>query len=472
MADPVPLIIGSESVITSELFNVSNPATEQAAHQSSNANAGNAHAAVQAAAKAFESWKETTPQQRRAVFLKAAEILDRRSRELRDYMVQETAADDNWVQFNLETSKEYLIDCGGRIAACEGKIPALQNPSRGGFVLKEPYGVVLAMAPWNAPYVLGFRAVLWPLAAGNTVILKGSELSPRTLWAVCSVLKEAGLPDGVLNYLTCETNNAPQVTEAIIARDEVKKINFTGSTRVGRIVAQLAASHLKPVLLELGGKSPAIVCYDANLDVAAKECALGAFLHAGQICMSTERIIVHSSIYDEFVAKLRAWVDILFPGTDNALVLIAALGADKNQALVRDALDKGASLAFGQLDAAELTRTRLRPLIVESVTPTMDIYGTESFGPTTSLIRFREENEAIIIANDTKHGLSSAVFSQDLRRALQIAKRIETGAVHINSMTVGDDVSLPHGGAKDSGFGRFGGSLDEWVRTKNVTYDV
>lgn len=148
MLDPVPLIIGSKSIVTSELFEVSNPATEQVAHHSSNANASHARAAVEAAAEAFESCKETTPQQRRAVFLRAAEILDKRYQELTEYMVQETAADGGWVKFNLETSKEYLLDCGGRIATCEGKIPALQNPSRGGFVLKEPYGVVLAMAPW------------------------------------------------------------------------------------------------------------------------------------------------------------------------------------------------------------------------------------------------------------------------------------------------------------------------------------
>ncbi|KAF4334742.1 aldehyde dehydrogenase [Fusarium beomiforme] len=469
---PVPLVIGKDSIITKTLFDVFNPALEQVSRQSSDADSTHARAAVASASKALETWRETSAQKRRAILFKAAEVIDRRYEELKQYMRQETGADDGWIDFNLATSKECLLDCGGRIITSEGKVTPLQNPSRAGLVVKEPYGVVFAMAPWNAPYILGFRAVLWPIAAGNTVVLKGSELSPCTLWAVCSVLQEAGLPDGVLNYLTCQPGNAPEVTETIIASKEVRKINFTGSTRVGSIVAQLAALHLKPVLLELGGKSPAIVCHDADLDIAGKECVLGAFLNSGQICMSTERILVHSSIYDEFIEKLRAWVSILFPDANDAPVLIAASGAAKNRALVQDALEKGASLVCGNLDATESTETRLRPLIIGNVAPTMEIYSTESFGPTVSLIKFEEEDEAVKIANDTEYGLSSAVFSRDLRRALKVAGKIESGAVHINHMTVGDDVSLPHGGAKASGFGRFGGGLDEWVRTKNITYDL
>lgn len=324
----------------------------------------------------------------------------------------------------------------------------------------------------NAPYALGFRAAVWAIAAGNTVVLKGSENSPRTLWIIASILQEAGLPNGVINFLTSSPANAPDVTKLLIESPQVKKINFTGSSNVGRIVAQLAGKSLKPVLLELGGKAPAIVCEDADLDVAAKECVLGAFMYSGQICMSTERILAHKSIRPALEEKLKQWVELVFSSQADAPKLIAAGAVARNKDLVRDAVGKGASLVCGNVDVEESTKTRLRPIIVSQVKPDMEIYSRESFGPTVSVIEFETEEEAIRVANDTEYGLSSAIFSTDLRKALRLAKRIETGAVHINKMSVHDEAALPHGGAKSSGFGRFNTSLDEWLRTKNITYDI
>lgn len=324
----------------------------------------------------------------------------------------------------------------------------------------------------NAPYALGFRAVAWAIAAGNTVVFKGSELSPRTLWAVSSVLQEAGLPKGVLNYITCTPANAPAVTKSLIENPIVKKINFTGSTQVGRIVGQLAGANLKPVLLELGGKAPAVVLEDADLDVAAQQCVLGAFMYSGQICMSTERIIVHKSVRQSLEQKLGEWVEKIFPSQGDAPMLIQAQAVTKNKALVKDAVAKGATLVHGDTEAPGTNATRLRPIIIGGVTPEMDIYKTESFGPTVSVIEFEKEEDALRIANDTEYGLASAIFSKDLRRALRLAKKIETGAVHINRMSVHDEAVLPHGGAKSSGFGRFNTGMEEWVRTKNITYDL
>lgn len=312
----------------------------------------------------------------------------------------------------------------------------------------------------------------WAIAAGNTVVLKGSELSPRSLWAVQSVFKEAGLPDGVLNYITSSPGNAAAVTRAIIEHPYVKKINFTGSTNVGRIVGRLAGENLKPVLLELGGKAPAIVCEDADLEVAATQCTLGSFLNAGQICMSTERILVHESVAAAFEEKLSAAVDKIFSPRGDAPVVVVSAAVGKNKQLMSDAASKGARVVYGNVEATEATKTHMRPIIVSGVTPDMDIYKQESFGPTVSIITYTDEEDALRIANDTEYGLSSAVFSKDLRRAMRLARRIETGAVHINRMTVQDEAALPHGGAKASGFGRFNGVIDEWLRTKNITYDL
>lgn len=322
---------------------------------------------------------------------------------------------------------------------------------------------------------------MWAIAAGNTVVLKGSELSPQTLRLVCGVLWEAGLPPGVLNFITCAPAQAAAVTEAVIAHRHVRKVNFTGSTGVGRIVARLAAAHLKPVLLELGGKAPAIVLADADLPLAARHCALGAFLHAGQICMSTERILVHESVRDAFAQHLVAAAEALYGdgrkvGAE-APVLVTAAAVVRNRALVADAVAKGAAVLYGDAaaavedGAAAAAATRMRPVVVADVRPDMDVYRTESFGPTVSLISFAAEAEAVAVANDTEYGLVAAVFSRDLRRALAVARQLETGAVHINSMTPHDEPTLPHGGTKDSGYGRFGGGFDEWTWTKTITFD-
>lgn len=311
-----------------------------------------------------------------------------------------------------------------------------------------------------------------PIACGNTVVFKGSELSPRCLFAVVSVLHEAGVPPGVLNYISCSAANAPAVTGGIIASPSVRKINFTGSTAVGRIIAKMAGEHLKPLLLELGGKAPAIICDDADLDLAAQQCVLGSFLNAGQICMSTERILVQKNIREAFEAKITEAAASIFPTNLKSSILITEHAARRSKALVQDATSKGAKLVYGNIDEVQDVSTALRPAIVADVRPDMDMYLAESFGPTVSMIEFNTDEEALRLANEGEYGLSSAVFSRDLRRALRIAKRIETGAVHINRMTVQDESGLPHGGAKSSGFGRFNAGFDEWTRLKNITYDL
>ncbi|TLS24350.1 hypothetical protein PpBr36_08499 [Pyricularia pennisetigena] len=471
----VPLLIGGKEKITSDTFPVVSPATGETVHQCSNANVADAEEAVETAAAALNDWKRKTPAERRDIFLKAADILANRKEELASYMETETAASKHWANFNLDNTRDMLIDVAGRIsAAMTGAIPATRDINVSALVVKEPYGVVLAMAPWNAPYILGMRAVLFPLAVGNTVVFKGSELSPRTMWGICSVLAEAGVPEGALSLVFCSRETAASVTETLIAHKHMKKVNFTGSTSVGRIIGRLAGQHLKPVLLELGGKAPAIVWEDADLDNAAAQCALGAYLASGQICMSTERIIVHEAVAKQFQGKFAACVNKFFPSDADAPVLVQAQGVARNHELLKDALSKGAEVVVGDADAKDDNAHCMRPVAIRGVTPDMDIYMTESFGPTVSLIEVNSEEEALRIANDTEYGLTSAVFTNDLRRALRLAHGIETGAVHINSMSVHDESGLPHGGAKASGFGRFNAAegLDEWVRTKNITYRI
>lgn len=472
-ATTVPLIIDGQDYAPEKTFEIKSPATGEVVYKSGGASVADAARAVDAAAEALKTWRKTTPQERQDILLKAAEIMSSRRQELTKYMVDEIGSAPGWADFNINNSIGMLKDVAGRIPTLAGSFPATANPSRSAIVLREPYGVVLSVVPWSAPFILGTRAVAFPIAAGNTVVFKASESSPRSLWAIVDILREAGLPKGVLNMIVHEPSDAAAVTSSLIANPRVKKINFTGSTNVGRTIAKQAGEHLKPVVLELGGKAPAIVWEDANLDLAAQHCALGSFIHSGQVCMCTERILVHKAIKDTFREKFTAAVAAMFPADGEAPVLISSAAAQRNKQLIANATERGATILHGDAKAQESSDTRLRPIVVDNVTTDMDIYKIESFGPTVSVMDIESEEEAIRIANDTEYGLASAVFTQDLRRGLRFAEEIETGAVHINSMSVHDESALPHGGAKSSGYGRFNASsgLDEWTRTKNVTFD-
>ncbi|KAI0434977.1 Aldehyde/histidinol dehydrogenase [Xylaria sp. FL1042] len=465
----VPFIIDGEERIANDTLEVRSPSTGDVVHLCGVATVADADAAVHAAAAAATTWRDTPTGSRRDILLKAADLMDKKRSELGQHLVDEIGQPQGWADFNLNVTIDMIKDAAGRVGTLGGFVPKPSDPNTGAMVWREPYGVVLAIAPWNAPYILGTRSVLYPLAAGCTVVLKGSEMAPAVMHAITSVFHEAGLPKGVLNYISTSPASAPALTEALIANPLVKKVNFTGSTPVGRIVGRLAGQHLKPIVLELGGKAPAIVWEDANLDLAAECCTLGAFLNSGQICMSTERIIVHKKVSEAFQGKLRDAVSRLWP---DALIHINPQAVEKNKRLVQDAASKGASILTGDIDTKESSNTRLRPVVIAHVTPDMDIYKQESFGTTVSLLEVDSEEEALRIANDTEYGLTSAIFTEDLRTGLRFAKNIETGAVHINNMSVHDESALPHGGAKASGFGRFNASagLDEYLRTKTVTW--
>lgn len=417
--------------------------------------------------------------------------MDSRHEILIKYAVEAIGATSPWIVFNLSLAAEFLRDVAGRITSIQGSIPQTSHEGTSAMVWKEPYGTILACAPWNAPYILGIRAILYPLAAGNTVILKCPESSPMCSRAIVEILHEAGLPEGVLNLIAHAPEDAPAVTKYLIKSPVIKKINFTGSTMVGKIIAEIAGRNLKPVLLELGGKASAIVCEDCDLELAAKECVMGAFLNSGQICMSTERVIVFEEVAEKFEDEFKKAAKAF--GGPEMPILVNAAAVAKNQRLLKDAVSKGAEIFYG--DEAGSEGTRMGNTAVKGVKKGMDLFHTESFGPTVSICVVKGEEEAIELANDTEYGLSAAVFTRDLGRALRIAKEIESGAVHINGMTVHDVPELPHGGKfscfyccesrveiiwmykdsdfdlgmKASGFGRFG-SLEEWVRSKTVTF--
>ncbi|TVY33616.1 Vanillin dehydrogenase [Lachnellula subtilissima] len=469
-----PSIINGREVRTTTTFDVQDPSTGNILWQSSTATVKEANEACDAAQAAFPTWSSLKAAQRRDILLQAAEIFEKRTDEFSTYMRSETGSLEDWADNGTVPSAwEMIRDVAGRIVTVTSVVPALRDENANAIIYKEPYGVVVGFAPWNAPYHLGVRAIIYALATGNTVVLKGSELSPRCMWSIVSVFQEAGLPaGGALNFLTCARSDAASTTKALIEHPAVKKVNFTGSTSVGKIIATLCGQNVKTCVLELGGKAGAIVLEDADIENAALQCATGAFLHSGQICMTTERIIIHESIAAAFSEAFAATVNQVFPPSKPAPVLVTSAAIAKNHRLISHAVKKGANILLGDLNAKEESATRMRPIVVTGVNNDMDLFHEESFGPSVSLITVGSEEEAIKVANDTKYGLSASVFTRSLERGLRVARSIQSGAVHINKMTVHDDPSLPHGGVKESGYGRFNGNigLEEWVQTKSVTW--
>ncbi len=436
----------------------SNPVTGTEVTTFAAAKGRDAIKAVESCAKAFPAWSKTGPNQRRDILLKAAGLLEERAESFVASMMGETGASMPWVRFNVRLAAGMLREAASLTTHIKGEIIAADKPGSYSCAFRRPVGVVLSIVPWNAPIILAVRAFGTALACGNTVVLKASENSPGTQYQLAQLMIDAGLPPGVMNFITHTREDAPEVVEAVIAHPAVHRVNFTGSTAVGRVVAAIGAKYLKPVLLELGGKAPLLVLEDADIDKAVRATAFGAYMHQGQICMSTERVVLDHKIADEFAAKMKKKVESLSAGDpmkSNAPLgaLISKEAAKRVDGLIDDAVSKGAeALVRGAVEGAIM-----QPALLDKVTPKMKIYYEESFGPVTCMVRVNGVEEAIQVANDTEYGLKAGIFSRDVKKALEIANRLEFGCCHINGPTVYDEAQMPLGGMKASGYGRFGG---------------
>jgi len=439
-------------------FDRIDPLSGEVATRAAAASVADARAAVDAAAAAFPGWAALGPGARRARLLAAVAVLEAHADDFARIMVAETGCTGHWGHFNVGLGANMLREAAASTTRIAGEVIPSDVPGNLAMAVRQPRGVCLGIAPWNAPVILGLRALAMPLACGNTVVLKASDLCPATHHLIGTCLVEAGLPEGVVNVVTVAPEDAPEVVEAIIAHRATKHVNFTGSTQVGRAIAQTAARHLKPVLLELGGKAPLVVLDDADLDEAAKGATFGAFAHQGQICMSTERVVVDQRVADAFVERFAARAGALSVGDprEGGCILGAVVherSAARLADLLRDAADKGAHIVTGGPAEGVL----MRPTVVDHVTADMRLYHEESFGPIAVIVRVEGDEQAIAAANDTEYGLSAAVFSRDLARGLAVARRIESGICHVNGPTVHDEPQMPFGGVKGSGYGRFGG---------------
>ncbi|BCH56158.1 aldehyde dehydrogenase [Agrobacterium vitis] len=468
-------IIGGKKVgaLSGKTFDRIDPFNGEVASRAPASGLDDVKAAIAAAQAAFPGWSRTGPGERRALLLKAADIMASKAADFTALMITETGATGPWAGFNTMLAAGVLREAASMTSQIQGEVIPSDKPGTLSMAVRQAAGVCLGIAPWNAPIILGTRAIAMAIACGNSVILKASEACPGVHVLIGQVLVEAGLPDGVINVITNAPEDAAQVVEALVSAPEVRRVNFTGSTKVGRIIGELCGRHLKPALLELGGKAPFLVLEDADIDAAVNAAVFGCYMNMGQICMSTERLIVHEKVADEFVAKLATRAASLPAGDPRGHVVLGSLvnpqAAVKMQEFIDDAVGKGATLAAG----GKVTGSVVEATLLDHVTSGMRSFDEESFGPVKPVIRVKDEEEAIRIANDSEYGLSSAIFSRDIQRALAIAARIEAGICHINGPTVADEAQMPFGGVKNSGYGRFGGkaAINEFTDLRWITIE-
>ena len=438
-----------------------------------NVPAGNpedARSAIDAAKAALPEWAATPPAAKRQIFLKAADVMESRQDELVQAMMEEVGGTIGISMFQMGFVPGLFRMAASAAYDVKGEIIPADHANSFFMAIRQPAGVVACFAPFNVPYILGSRSFTLPIAYGNTAVLKPSEDAPLTGGLLLAeIFEEAGLPPGVLNVVTSTRDAAEEIGDEMISNPAVRRISFTGSTEVGRVVAEKAGRSLKRAVLELGGKDPLIILGDADMDYAIDAAAWGAFLHQGEICMSTERIIVEESLAEEFIEKLKERADSIPTGdpTNPATAigpLINKRALEKVHSQVEEAVAGGANLVTG----GQYDDLVYHPTVVTDVKPDMRLFREQTFGPVAPIVVVSDAEEALAVANDSEYGLSAGILTGDFTKALDMALRLETGMVHIGDQTVNDEPQAPFGGVKGSGYGRFGGqaALDEFTELR------
>ncbi|KAH9944782.1 Aldehyde/histidinol dehydrogenase [Amylocystis lapponica] len=442
---------------TGSTFEVRNPYSGDVVGTAASASSNDCIDAVEAAVRAFPAWEKTPLHVRRDIFLRASALLttERYTEKLKAAMHDETAATDFWINFNIDMTITDLAHNAGLVTQLKGETFPSDVPGAQVVAQRRANGVIFAMAPWNAPVLLAVRAVAIPLLCGNTVVLKSTEVSPRTQAIVVELLHEAGIPAGVLNYISMAREDSPFRVPEIIAHPAVRKINFTGSARVGQIIAETAAKYLKPCILELGGKAPVIVLEDADVAHAARAIAFSALMHSGQICMSTERVVVQRGVADVLATALEEqFSKITAGGRGHSLSALFAHSSAANIVdMIAEAQEEGATVVVGDgmRDGAVV-----QPHIIRDVKPGMKLWERESFGPVVVLIEADTIDEAVDLANDSEYSLVAGLWTQNIHTALDVASRIHAGSTNINGPTVHVELQRSHGGLGGaSGYGHF-----------------
>lgn len=449
-------------------FDSINPFTSDVFAQVPEAGEVDAERALSAAFSARKSWAATAPAQRAEVLLKAAGILQERMQEFADVLIAEGGSTFGKSMFEIAQTIDLLQTAAADSKRIMGET-FHTDPTKLSMTIRRPRGTVVAISPWNFPLILSMYKVAYALATGNTVILKPASKTPVIGLMIGELFEKAGLPAGALNIIT---GPGSVLGNALIGDERCSFVTLTGETTTGRAVAQRAAAGLKEYTLELGGKNPLVVLSNADVEYAANAASFGVFMHQGQICMAVGRIVVEASVVDSFISSLVKKAESLTVG--NPSIPATAVGpliddeqVGKVDSLVKDAVGKGATLHCGGTFEGRL----YKPTVLSGITPEMEIYHEETFGPIASVITVKDTEAALQCANDTIYGLSAGVITQDVEKALFFAEGLEAGMVHVNNASIDAESCVPFGGCKGSGQGREGGrySIEEMTEVKWVT---
>jgi len=456
-----------------EVYNDLNPYTGGVFARVPSGKRADARRAIDAAVEAFPGWSHTLPAERQALFLKAADILEKKQNEIVAILAEETGCTFGFAMFQAGFTPGLLREAAAQAHQANGEIIPADLPGAFYMAIRQPVGVIAGIAPWNAPLILSLRSICLPIAYGNTSVLKPStESAVAGGTVIAEVFHEAGFPKGVFNLVTNGPGRSNEIGDEFIENPKVRRISLTGSSAVGRQLAEKAGRYLKRIALELGGQNPLIILGDADVDNAVNAAAFGGFLHQGQICMSTRRIIVEKPIAKEFTEKFVKKVSTYKVGNPKEPATIIGPLINQHQFNeVKKSVDVAVSDGAKILCGGKSEGLCYYPTVLTNVKPGTPFSCDETFGPVVSIIEVKDEVEAVAVANDTMYGLSAAVFTRDFAKGLAIAERIESGIVHINDQTVGDEPQVPFGGVKDSGWGRFGGhaALEEFTELRWIS---
>ena len=417
-----------------------------------------AQAAVEAAANAFPAWSQTTPAERARLFNKAAEIVKRRRAEIAEILAVETGSTISFATFQQDLVAATIEQAAGWMYQPKGEVLETNQPGLHSISVRRPLGVVASFTPWNGANILSWRAVISPVAAGNTVVVKPSELAPISAGLILAqIVEEAGFPPGVINVVTHAPGAASEIADVFFESPDVRVINLIGGVKTARMLAKRAGETLKRTTMELGGYNPMIVLDDVDVDYAVRTATFGSFFHQGQICLNTRRIIVQRRIADEFIAKFAARTKTLVSGDpqDPKTVigpLITPAAVKLVDQRVKEAVAKGATLHTGGTFEGQI----YQPTILSNVPLDAEVANEETFGPVVVVEVVDTVEQAVEAANRTMYGLSSSILSGDTYKAFELAPRILAGIVNVNSPTVNDEIHAPMGGVRDSGWGRTG----------------
>jgi aldehyde dehydrogenase (NAD+) len=448
-----------------------NPATNTVYARVQNAGKADVERVLASSAKAFETWKGIGPSARERLLLKAADLMEARSKELADVLIDEAGSTLLKAGYETHHTPNFVRSMAGECRRVKGETYVSDYPGvNSSYCIRRPLGVVVSIAPFNFPMLLGIRKIGFALAAGNTVVLKPSEMTPVIGLKLGELFRDAGFPPGVLNVIPALGS---EIGDSLVTDKRVKFITFTGSSKVGRQVGATAAAHGKRFALEMGGKNPIIVLNDADVDYAVNTATFSNFMHQGQICMTGSRVIVEAGIYDEFCKRFAAKVANLKYGSNprEPGLIVGPLIRTTQGPFIKEQVDKAVAQGAKLLTGGTYKDNVFQPTVVADVTQAMSIFKTECFGPVASVIKANDHLHALALANDSEYGLSSAVLTNDLQKAIFLSEGLEAGAVHINGPSVRDEPVIPFGGVKNSGTGREGGhfSIDELTELKWVT---